>query len=81
MVSAEGPVTERHFFELSETEFFQLSNGEYIFQGWTIDSELQNAVKPLNNKGHVGTDIESQILRLSSIGEKSIAFSERCPHF
>ena len=42
MVGSEGPVVERDFFTLQVTEFVQLSNGEFIFQGWTIDSELNN---------------------------------------
>ena len=42
MVGSEGPVVERDFFTLPVTEFVQLSNGEFIFQGWTIDSELKN---------------------------------------
>ena len=39
MVSPEGPMVEREYLELSEVEFVQQSNGEFIFKGWTINSE------------------------------------------
>ena len=40
VVSPEGPMVEREYSELSEVEFVQQSNGEFIFKGWTINSEF-----------------------------------------
>ena len=42
MVGPEGPTVERGYLELSEIEFLRMSNGEFLFMGWTINSELQN---------------------------------------
>ena len=39
MVGAEGPEVEKEFLEMSEVEFVQESNGEFLFEGWTINSK------------------------------------------
>ena len=39
VVGAEGPEVEKEFLEMSEVEFVQESNGEFLFEGWTINSK------------------------------------------
>ena len=39
MVGAEGPELVREHTTLSEVEFVDLSDGDFFFVGWTIDSE------------------------------------------